>query len=480
MLGPGVHSILRNGAFLLGTAWFGTALRTGYIIILARALGPAGYGLISSTQASYMMFVIAVSAGMPAFLSRERAAGRARGDESVRLTLIVQATALSFSAAAFFLLGFATEADAVTRLVFILFAGTVVARGLAVCARHVFVAFETSQHQFWLISIFRTGEVLSAAGALALGGGVVAIAVIHLVSWVLQAVAGLVLVHRRLAALRLRWPNFARLRAVAVGVLGISIALAAGDWLRLAPLAAVRYVAEDAPDVGQFALAWNAAVILSLMLVTAMNAAFPVISRARARADGKDAVYVDFCIRYGVLFGAAVLVAGMSFGPRVIVAVAGAKYASAGAIFAVALTLLSPIIIGYALDQTLLLWKRTRLVLSLNGGALAAVVAGFVPAFRTFGPIGAVLVVFAVLAVLVFVKVIVARRVAGMFLLPSLLRAAVSAGGALAAEALLSSLSPWVGLAGGLAVLGLMAFASRAITDRERDAFLRIVRTRNL
>ena len=62
----------------------------------------------------------------------------------------------------------------------------------------------------------------------------------------------------------------------------------------------------------------------------------------------------------------------------------------------------------------------------------------------------------------------------------ALLRAAVSAGGALAAEALLSSLSPWVGLAGGLAVLGLMAFASRAITDRERDAFLRIVRTRNL
>jgi len=475
-LGPGVRSILRNGAYLLGSNWLAAALRAAYVVILARALGPAGYGLISSTQALYIMLLLVGTAGLPAFLSRELAADRARGEEAVGLTLLVLAASLSLGAGAFILLGLTTESDPVARQVFFLFAGALVARGLAMWARHAFVAHEASHYHMRQVSIFRTGEVLVAAGALAMGAAVVAIAAIHLASWILEAAAGLALVHRRLAALRLRPPDWPRLRTVARGALAISGALAAGDWLRVAPLALYRYVAEAAPDVGQFALAWNAALILAMMPVAVMTAASPVISRARVRADGKDAYYLDFCIRGGVILGTAAVIGGMAFGPWAITLAAGEEYARAGAIFPATLSILGPIVMNYALDQTLFLHGRTGLVFLLNAGALLAVAAVFVPASQAFGPAAAVLAVFTTLAALVLVKIVTVRAVAGIVLLPSLLRAGVAAGAALAAAVPLTALLPWAGVAGGLATLVLAAFVSKAVAPHERRTLLALVR----
>jgi O-antigen/teichoic acid export membrane protein len=386
---------------------------------------------------------------------------------------LVAGTVLSLGAAAFLMLGLLSESDPIAQFVFLLFGGALVARGLATFARHSFVAFEAAHYHWKFVTVFRTGEVLLAIVALLMGASVIAIAAIHLVSWILEGAAGLALIHRRLVKLRLPSVTWVRFRDVAFDLLAISFSVAAGNWLYVAPLALIRYVAEDASDVGQFALAWNAAVILSMMLVTVMNSAFPVVSRAHARSDGKDVIYMDFCVRYGVVLGAAAAIFGMVFGPWAITVAIDPAYARAGPIFTAALALLGPIVVSHALDQTLYLQGRTGLIFVMNGAALAAIVVGFVPAFREFGPAGAVYVVSAVLASLVFVKVEVVRRVTDMVLLPSLLRATVASGAALAATVALSTLAPWVGLTGGLVILALAAMAARAVVPREfRDLFV--------
>ena len=136
ILGTGVTSILRNLVFLLGSNWLAMGLRGIYVVILARALGPAGYGLISSRQALYLILVVAVTAGLPGYLSRERAAVGTRETEAVRLSLIVQLGALSLGAIAFLLFAVLSESDPEARTVFALSAGAMVARGLAIYVYH--------------------------------------------------------------------------------------------------------------------------------------------------------------------------------------------------------------------------------------------------------------------------------------------------------------------------------------------------------
>ncbi len=471
-LGPGMRSILRNGAYLVGSHWLATGLRAAYVVILARALGPADYGLISSTQALYIMFVAAATVGIPAYLSRERAQNQGRGEEAVQLALIVQGVAVALGGASFLAIGLVFESESLTQLVFVIFAGTVLARGCALFGRQAFVAFEVSRYQLRLVYIFRSGEVLAVVLALMVGGGVIAVAAIHLISWMLEGAVALGLVHRKVAPFRPSWPRWARLRAGIVGMLGIGAALAAGEWLRLAPIALVRYVIDDAPSVGQFALAWNASLILTAMAVASMQAAFPVLSRASARGDGKDLWYLDFCIRYGVLLGAAAAIGGLAFGSWAVMAVFGPQYAGAGEIFAATLVLIGPIVVNHVLDQTLFLRGRTGHILILNAIALAAVVAGFAPVFQTVGPNEAVLTVGGILALLALAKIGMIVVLTGATVVSGLIRALATVAVALVAAVPLTTVSPWAGCAGGLAVLAAAAVASRVVSERERRTLL--------
>lgn len=473
--GPGARSILLNGAYLLGSGWLAMAMRAVYIVVLARALGPAGYGLISATQALYLMFIVAGTAGVTAYLSRELALDRERGLEALALTMFMLTAMLLLGAIVFIAIGLTTETDPVARQLFVLFTGALVARGLGMWARSVFIALEASQYHLRQVSLFRTGEVLVAVGALSMGGGVISVAAIHLISWALEALVGIATIHRHFAPLTAKSRDWSRLGKVARGSLVVGIAIAAADWLRVAPLVLYHYVADTAAEVGQFAFAWNAALVLAVILVTAMNAAFPVTSRANVRSDGKDAYYLDFCIRGGIILGTAAVIAGMAIGPWALTLVGGAQYDSAGKIFIATLTILGPIVMNYALDQALFLNQRTGLVLALNVGALPIVAGAFILAIQSFGPEAAVFAVFAAQAALVLLKIAIMKSIAGIVLVPSLVRASIAAAAGLTIAIPLLAMSPWGGLAGIIALV-VAAYISKAIAPDELRILKMIVR----
>lgn len=466
-LGPGLRSILRNGAYLLGAGWLATALRAIYVVVLARVLGPEDYGLLSSAMALYLMFVVGGTAGTATYVSREVSAGRVDRGDALWSALMVESVFFFVGALAFLTLTFLPYSGSDAGAIFVLLALTLIFRGIATWAMQAFIASEASHYQIGLVSFFRTTEVLLAVAALAAGGGIIAVVVIHLASWALEAVLGIWIVHARLASWSMAAVAWQRLLYFGRGLATVSAAVSASTWLRLAPLALYPYMALNAGDTGQFALAWNAAMVIATSVLTVMNAAIPVLSRAHARADEKDIYYLSVCIRYGILFGSAAAIAGVGLGAWLITVAVGERYASAGPLFAATLWTIGPIVVGHALDQTLFLHGRTQFCIPFNTAALVILLVVFTLALRSHGPLFAVSAYAIIMSVAVIVKIAFVRRLADIDLLkPGFVAAACAVAGMVVALALASHVLIFASVI-GLFVLIIGAFLTGTVYPQE-------------
>lgn len=477
-LGPGVRSILRNGAYLLGAGWLATALRAIYVVVLARALGPEDYGLLSSAMALYLMFVVGGTAGIATYVSREVSAGRAERGDALWSAFMVEAAFLTAGALAFLILTVFLYTGGGVEPIFILLALSLVFRGWAAWSLQAFIASEASHYQISLVSLFRTAEVLLAVAALAAGGGLVAVVVIHLASWALEAAFGIWVVHVRLASWSTATVAWQRLLSYGQGLATVSVAVSASTWLRLAPLALYPYIVLNSGDTGQFALAWNAAMVIATAVLTVMNAAIPVLSRAHARADEKDMYYLSVCIRYGTLFGSAAAIAGVSLGAWLITVAVGERYASAGPLFVAALWTTGPIVVGHALDQTLFLRGRTQFCIFFNTAALVILLVVFALTLRSHGSLAAVAAAASIMSVAVIVKIAFVRTLVSIDLLKPGLMAAACAVTGIASALALAAYAPVIASVAGLFVLMIAAFLTDTIYPREGRMLCNLLRTR--
>lgn len=462
-LGDGLRSVVRNGAWLFGASWLATLLRLVYVAILARWLGPEGFGLISTLQSTYLAVLALATAGLPAFLSRARSE---RGDLRGLLgeALSVQGAGLLACALAFVALAAGSGASGEEWLLIGLFAGALVLRGLSIAVGDVFTAHEDSAMVLRLVGAFRLMEVLAGTCVLWLGGGLAGVALVHLVSWLAEAATGLWLMRRKLGPLGGFGFDIA---GIAGPLFGVGIALAAGHWIRSAPLVLVRYSDATGDMIGQFALAWNAALMLATLTVTVLTAAFPVLGRAHQRADGKDVRYLDFCVRYGLLAGAVAGLVAHGMGGVLMQAIGGGDYGAAEAVFQVAACVIGPVAASFAVDQILYLKGRLGWLAAVNGLAVLALAVGFVPVFSAYGaPAAAGLTLAVVLAGLV-VKLITLHRLAGVKALAGLVRGGLVWAVMLGAAWLAAPLGTWpqLGLAGCVLLAASLATGTVRLTE---------------
>lgn len=471
-LGSGLSSILRNAAYLLGSDWLASALRLAYTILLARALGPDGYGLIASGQALYLLFGGLVSSGLDLFLARELAKSRADGEQVVRLSLFLRTIALIVVAAVFVIMAVPPETDPTGRAVLAVFVVALLARGHAVWARQVFIAYEATGFNLRLIAVFRTAEVVVAAIAILLGAGPVTVAVIHSASWLAEAIASLWAVHRSILPLNRRLFVLRGFKTAAMGILSIGLVVASGQWLRLGPLALYKYVAANPEQVGQFALAWNATVILSMMVTTVMRASVPVVGRATARRDDKDVYYLDFAIRFGVMLGTLLVIAAIGAGPWIIELAFGSAYAGAGAMLAATLSVVGPVVMSFAIDQILTLRHRTGsslLVAAVSAGIGTLV---FVHAATHYSPAVAALSVLGIFVAMILAKMVLLNVALGIALFEPFARACLAAGLALVVLYSMLDLGAGAALACVAATIAwiVLPFVTGAVTPAERQS----------
>ena len=425
----GLRSIMRNAAFLGGSGIYGTLIRAGYVFVVARGLGPEGYGILSSLQGLYLIFVFVVTSGLPHYLSREAAGGA--GTLAARQSLAVTLAVLALGAGLFLLIGVAAEPVASLTGLYPVFAVAILARGLAFWARHLFLAREASQYHLVQTLIFTTVELVLVAIALSFGAGIWAVSLIHTGTWLADSAASLLLLRNRFGPVAR--PRLDDLGRAAPAILTVGLAFAAANWLRMTPLVAYRYGAADPAEAGRFALAWNAAMILAMLVVTMMNAAAPVISRARARADGKEALYLRAVLQGAPLAGGAGFILGLGLADWLLRLVGGAAYGGAGIALSLLLAIIGPLSANHAMDQALYLEGRTRTVFTTNAGAallIAAIAYALAPVTSLAGVAAALLASLTALAVLkaVLADHTLGHHVSGVF--ARSLAAAALAGGA--------------------------------------------------
>ena len=111
----------------------------------------------------------------------------------------------------------------------------------------VFTGFEVNRYTFRLQAIFGTLEVFVGTGLLLIGGGAMAVAVVHAISWWLQALSSLALIRRHLMPVRLNW-EWQELKYILMSGLPIGLGFIMENWLQTGSLVLYRHMVISADN----------------------------------------------------------------------------------------------------------------------------------------------------------------------------------------------------------------------------------------
>ena len=351
--GKGLTSIARNAAFLFGSRWLQTAVKFLYVIVLSRYLGVDLYGIFAYGQSWYLAFLPLTGLGLGVIMSREIGLNRKHGAMIVAQTMILRLSVSIVAAVMCGLLGWLSDAEPGTRRLLLVFSFALVGRALSLWTEQVFTAYEISRQSFQLNALYRPLEAIIGILVMVAGGKAVAVATVHAISWWLQGLRGLTLAFRQFVTV---WPIVERGALVRLLLKGLPIGVGSvfSTWLLQGPLVLFRHTNSQTSDLGCFALAMQAFIILAGVASSLALASLPVLSRATARQDGKDILFSESMLRIGLICGAALGLIGLSMGPWLVDRIFGNSYAPTGELLGPALFLIVPWTCGFSVWQALL------------------------------------------------------------------------------------------------------------------------------
>lgn len=386
---PGLSSVLRNGAALMGARWTEVLLRGIYVLVIARLLGPEAYGSWSYATASYGLFLSLSFMGLdgllPAWLGRELQRGRRR-------RLVVSALALrlgliSASALALLLYAIWVEPEPSLKTLLVLMLPALVGRGLVLWTRVVLTGLERSGIGFMLAAVWRGLEFGIGIALLFAGHGIEALLILHAVINFAEGLCNLFVFHTKILPLRCRAKRRQIASLVRNGIpVGIESALAGA--LQALPLIVLRHLGDDLAVVGQLGLALQIAGLGALAVQSFVGAALPALSRAMAREDARTA-------HYGLLTagatGAIFLLAALpafAFGEPVLAWIFGQDFAPVGALLGPCFLMAGAMSMPQGSLHVLILRERRWAGPLASAVGLLAMLATILPAGMAAGALG--------------------------------------------------------------------------------------------
>lgn len=346
MLGSGLISILKNGGYLMGSNWLEYGLRIIYTFALARFLGPELYGTWAYGLAAYGLAIGLIGFGIDSLIPIRLGADKRNAADYIGLTVTLRFALLGLAAGGLAIYAFAGEPDKTSQIVLLILIPAVAGRGLAVLARICFVTYERVGTYVKFAAVIRIAEVCVGIALLFAGGSLFNIVILHSLSWLIEGLLGLRLIHTRLTAWKPRFDKHEASKLLKQGaVLGLTGALL--TWLFAGPLILVKHYTETAAQVGQLAIPLNVTMILITSAQAYLATAFPVLSRSLKRRDPRVASYGWITAVVGAMIGVAIGVIGIYFGDPALVWALGPEFEVAG-------TLLGPFLFigGFILAPT--------------------------------------------------------------------------------------------------------------------------------
>lgn len=452
----GIRSILNNACQIAGARLFNPLSRAVYIVALASYLGPQVYGILVYGLSWYAAFIPLTATSLGTLLIRDVARQREKASQVVCTTLALRTVATSLTTILWLVLIWTTEGDPNVRLLLSILGLALVGRALFVFAEHIFIAYERSRFVLNLEVVFRPLEVVFGILALIMGGGIIVIACIHAVIWCLQAVTGFWIVSRHLVRLGLDW-HLRRAWSLLVHLPSVGLAEISWIWLISGPVVLFRHSTQTEGELGQFALVFQAFVILSAVPWSIGAAAFPVLSRSVDRQDQKDMEFAEIITRATVLVGSCVGLIGLAAGAWVIGQIFGPQYELTGHYLGPGLWLAIPYGIGCTLHFVLAAHGRFKsAAICVAIGALVLSLA-LPPLASRYGLYGALLAMGLGLSIWATGVTTVVARIGHFGASRALIRPLLAVLLAVGAYYAVTPLASWASLLAGLLTLILAA-----------------------
>lgn len=346
----GNHSIARNAGYLVGAKVVSRVLRVIYMVVLARLFGPELFGLFTYAQFWQMIFMSLAVFGAGRMLSRQVGADRRHAERYVATNVSLRLLTSCVAMLGCTLVALDPSLTPQGRDLVLVFAAAVLARSLATWVQQVFVAFEVTQLGLRQELIFRSLEVGLGLLVLASGGGLLAVALVHALSWVLQALAGWRLINARLVTVRFAWrkPDLLQLAQNGVAFMLVSLSLA---MLLQGGLVLYRLLLGEPTALGQLAVVLQVLALLVMVPKSVAAAALPVLSRWVAEGAGDERRSMTLMLRAAIVGAASLALLASVLGPLLIPWLVGDQYRLAGEMVPAAFWLLLPLSLCSLVNQ---------------------------------------------------------------------------------------------------------------------------------
>lgn len=389
-IGPGVRSIVINGAYLMGSSWIEFGLRAVYTIALARYLGPENYGIWAYGVAAYTFGIGLIGFGFDTLIPIRLGAGKRGAGDFVGLTLTLRMALLGLAAAMLASYAFWGEANQTSKIILLVLIPALIGRGMAAWARIFFIAYERTSDYVMIGTAIRTAEVCLGLIILASGGGIYPIAFLHVACAVIEGAIGLRLIRSRLTTYVRQFDGREAAAFLKQGaILGLASALL--NFLISGPLILFRHFGNDLALVGQLAIPLQAMMIMFNSALVYLIAALPVLSRSAGRGDPRVASYGNLTLLISAAVGIPAGIVGILFGPAAVSWILGPEYALAGTLLGPCLFIGTFMLAPTGYMQLLLVRGQRWHGAIANGTGVVALLVGMPIATTLWGAEGAIL-----------------------------------------------------------------------------------------
>lgn len=344
------RSIVRNAGFLLLAKIISRTLRVIYMVLLARHFGPELFGLFNYAQFWLLLFLPFALFGGGQVLVREIGVQRQQAEKVIGSSATLRSLTTFVSAMLLLILGFTLEQDIQTSWLLAVFAWALIFRSIAAWIQHVFIAFEATEYNLRQELVFRSLEVILGLGVLWLGGGLMQIALVHGLCWLLQALFGWRLINRHFVRIHLRWQRTELLALMHAGALVAVTAFAVTAMLQGA-LVLYRQLFFDPLTVGQLAVLLQVLGILVMAPRALAAAALPILSRLVSAGKGGEHRSMSLMLRISIIISFTLCLPGFQFGGLLLHHLVGEEYQMASGLLGPTLWILLPFAVGFLLSQ---------------------------------------------------------------------------------------------------------------------------------
>ena len=361
--------IFKNTVVLSSADIFGRLMRFALVIVIARSLGAAGYGVYAFAFAFAEVYGVISDFGMSNLIIRDTSRDKSRLPRYLGNILLVEA-ALSFIAYAFLfllvdLMGLPHGEAVVVYVAVLSYALT----ALATIVRATFKAYEKMEYDAVLSVVQQVVTVILGITVLYLGYGLLALALAFVVGSLVNLVASLVLVSTRFTRPKFTLERrFLRYMLKEMPFFGLFVFFAL-IYYKISTLL-LSFIQGDAAT-GWFNAPYTMAVSLTFLPAAFMGALFPVISTLHISSRELARVAYQESFRYMVVLGLPLAFGTTVLADKIINIVYGPQFYNSIVVLQIVIWSVAILFLNYVLTTTLTSINLQRVVMYATGLSVA-------------------------------------------------------------------------------------------------------------